>query len=103
MTVADPTAAPEVAAGPGPGPGVASVRFPQLIPIAQLIAVILGVLAIIWNQQQSISSLRIELTADINRVEDGLDELRVEVATIGQRLARIEGFLEIGIPNDPPQ
>ena len=101
MTVADPTAAPEVAAGPGPG--VASVRFPQLIPIAQLIAVVLGVLAIIWNQQQSISSLRTELTADINRVEGGLDELRVEVATIGQRLARIEGFLEIGIPDDPPQ
>lgn len=104
---------------------VASQRWPHLIPVAQLLAVILGVLAIIWNQQQTTDSLRSELTddinrvettltakidrvettltADINRVETGLDELRVEVANIGQRLARIEGFLGTDIPDDPPQ
>ena len=95
------------------GPVAASPRWPQLIPIAQLVAVVLGVLAIIWNQQQTTDSLRSELTADINRVETGLtadinrvetglDELRTEVANIGQRLARIEGFLGTDIPDDPP-
>ena len=99
-----PTTASPVAAAP---------RWPQLIPIAQLVAVVLAVLAIIWNQQQTTDGLRTELTADISRVETtltadisrvetGLDELRTEVANIGQRLARIEGFLGIGIPDDPP-
>lgn len=94
-TTVDPTA--------GGTPGVASVRFPQLIPIAQLVAIVAGVLGIIWNQQQSIDNLRTELTADINRVEIGLDELRTEVANNGQRLARIEGHLGIGVPDDPPE
>ena len=105
-----PTTAGRVAMASGP---VAAPRWPQLIPIAQLVAIVLGVFAIIWNQQQSIGSLRTELTADINRVETtltadinrvetGLDELRTEVANIGQRLARIEGFLGTDIPDDPP-
>ena len=72
-------------------PVVASPRWPQLIPIAQLIAVVLGVLAIIWNQQQSTDSLRTELRTEIGVV-------RSEVSENGQRLARIEGFLGIGIP-----
>ena len=122
---ADPTAA--VA-----GSSAASQRWPQLIPIAQLVAIILGVFAIIWNQQQSIDSLRTELTADINRVETTLraelsaeigelrteigqlrteigqlrteiGELRTEVAENSQRLARIEGYLGIGVPEDPQQ
>ena len=106
-------------------PVAASPRWPQLIPVAQLLAVVLGVLAIIWNHQQTTDGLRAELTADISRVETtltadisrveatltadisrveaGLDELRTEVVDIGQRLARIEGFLGIGIPDDPPQ
>ena len=121
------------------GPVAASPRWPQLIPIAQLLAVVLGVFAIIWNQQQTIGSLRTELTADINRVETtltadinrvetGLDELRTEltaeinrvetglrtelggaieelhaeVSNNGQRLARIEGFLGIGMPDEAP-
>ncbi len=96
------------------GPAAASARFPQLIPLAQLIAIVLGVLGIIWNQQQSIDGLRTELNdvettlrAEINGVETTLRtelaELRAEVAANGQRLARIEGFLEIGIPDDPPE
>lgn len=84
-------------------PVAASPRWPQLIPIAQLIAVVLGVLAIIWNQQQTTDSLRTELRAEINQVETGLraeiGELRAEVTENGRRLARIEGFLGIGIPN----
>lgn len=88
-TAAEPTAA--VAAS-----SAASPRWPQLIPIAQLIAVVLGVLAIIWNQQQSIDNLRDELRSEISGV-------RVEVAENGQRLARIEGFLGIGIPDAVPE
>jgi len=85
----------------------------------------LGVLAIIWNQQQTTDNLRTELRADIIRLEtelraefsneiDGLrtemgelraeiGELRVQVVENGQRLARIEGFLGIGIPDSAPQ
>lgn len=74
------------------GSSASSQRWPRLIPIAQLIAVVLGVLAIIWNQQQTTDSLRTELRAEIG-------ELRAEVSENGQRLARIEGFLGIGIPD----
>lgn len=112
-TTADPTAVPQAAAAP---------RWPQLIPIAQLLAVVLGVFAIIWNQQQTTDNLRAELRAEISDVETGLkaeisqlrleingvetrlgaeiSELRAEVAENGQRLARIEGFLGIGVPED---
>ena len=96
-TNADPIAAvPESAA--------AAPRWPQLIPIAQLLAVVLGVMAIIWNQQQTTDSLRDELRDEINHVETELRAeiggLRVEVSENGQRLARIEGFLGIGVPDD---
>ena len=105
-TTADPTAVPQAAAAP---------RWPQLIPVAQLLAVVLGVFAIIWNQQQTTDNLRTELRAEISDVETGLtakisqletklgteiSELRAEVAENGQRLARIEGFLGIGVPKD---
>ena len=96
-TPADPTAAP-VAAAP---------RWPQLIPIAQLLAVVLGVLALIWNQQQTTDNLRTELSGEINRVEarlsDEINELRAEVSENGRRLARIEGFLGIGVPDAAPK
>ena len=76
-----------------PGPVAAAPRWPQLIPIAQLLAVVLGVLAIIWNQQQTTDSLRTDLRTEIS-------ELRAEVSENGQRLARIEGYLRIGIPDE---
>ena len=105
------TAASPVAVSPGPA--VASPRWPQLIPVAQLLAVVLGVLAIIWNQQQTTDSLRTELRAEISALETSLRteisggdaslrtemaSLRSEVRSNGERLARIEGFLGIGIP-----
>ncbi len=84
----------------------ASQRMPQLIPIAQLVAVVLGVFAIIWHQQQTTDNLRTELMAEIGGVETGLGaeitSLRAEVAENGQRLARIEGFLGIGVPDVSP-
>ena len=84
-TTADPVAVAS-------GPAAASPRWPQLIPIAQLLAIILGVLGIIWHQQQTTDRLRSELRAEIAGV-------RAEVSENGQRLARIEGFLGIGIPD----
>ena len=73
----------------------AAPRWPHLTPIAQLIAVVLAVFAIIWNQQQTTDTLRTELKADIS-------EVRAQVSENGQRLARIEGFLGIGMPDEVP-
>ena len=92
-TTADPTAVPVVTAP----------RWPQLIPIAQLLAVVLGVLAIIWNQQQTTDNLRTEISSVESGLRAEISELRAEVSENGQRLARIEGFLGIGIPDNPPE
>lgn len=105
-----------------PASNAAGPRWPQLIPIAQLVAVVLGVFGIIWHQQQTTDSLRTELRADIIRVETELRAeiirvetvlreefsneiggLRDQVAENGERLARIEGFLGIGIPYSAPE
>ncbi|MXW95792.1 MAG: hypothetical protein F4110_03155 [Acidimicrobiaceae bacterium] len=97
---------PPTAAGPvavASEPVAASPRWPQLIPIAQLVAVVLGVLAIIWKQQQTTDSVRSELRTEIAGVRAEMGELRAEVSENGQRLARIEGFLGIGIPDSSPE
>ncbi len=92
---ADPAAVPKSSAAP-------QLRT-QLVPIAQLVAIVLGVFAIIWNQQQTIDSLRTELRAEISAVKSELGAeiggLRADVSENGQRLARIEGFLGIGTPD----
>ena len=92
--------------------------------LLQVVTVALGVFAIIWHQQRTIDKLRDstsqaigDLRDDTNQamgdLRDGtnqaFDKLRddtsraigklgTEVAANGQRLARIEGFLGIGIP-----
>ncbi len=100
-TAPDPTAIADATAEPGQS--TALQRWPQIIPIAQLVAVILGVFAIIWNQQQTIDNLRSEfrseLRNEIGAVRTEIGELRAEVSENGQRLARIEGFLGIGMPD----
>lgn len=113
-TLAAPDDLPVPQAGPLAAAGAAgeersrtaAPRFPQLIPVAQLVAVVLGVFAIIWHQQQSIDTLRAEFTAAHNELRTELltefDKLRAQVAENGERLARIEGFLGIGIPDPPP-
>ena len=113
-TAADPEPALDAATVPESS-AVPQFRA-QLVPIAQLVAVVLGVFAIIWNQQQSIDSLRTELRAEISAVKSELGAeiagvesgLRAEIAGLssevsanGQRLARIEGFLGIGTPDAP--
>ena len=101
---------PEAAAAADAPPATASATAttarsrPQLMPVAQLLAVVLGVMAIIWNQQQTTDNLRTELRTEITElraeVRSEIAEVRAEVRSNGQRLARIEGFLGIGIPDD---
>lgn len=56
--------------------------------LVQVVTVALAVVAIIWHQQRTIDKLR-----------DGtIEKLRTGVAANGERLARIEGFLGIGMP-----
>ena len=70
VTVADPTVVPEAAVRADSG--TATPRRPQLIPIAQLLTVVLGVMAIIWHQQQTTDNLRTELRAEISQLETKL-------------------------------
>lgn len=56
--------------------------------LVQVVTVALAVVAIIWHQQRTIDKLR----------DGAIEKLRTDVAANGQRLARIEGFLGIGMP-----
>ncbi|MDE0066582.1 MAG: hypothetical protein OXN44_06890 [Acidimicrobiaceae bacterium] len=64
--------------------------------IAQLVTFLVAALAIIWHQQHNTDKLREELN-DSNR------QLREGITENGQRLARIEGFLGIGMPAVPDE
>ena len=66
--------------------------------IAQVLTVLVAVLGIIWHQQRSTEKLREEFIRAINGLRDDHNGLRHEVISNGQRLARIEGFLRIGMP-----
>ncbi|WP_420443207.1 hypothetical protein [Candidatus Poriferisodalis sp.] len=57
--------------------------------LAQIATMVLAALAIVWHQQRSTDKVRAEVGA-----------VRIEVALNGQRLARIEGYLGIGMPAD---
>ena len=59
--------------------------------IAQFATLVVGIVALIWHQQRSINNLRKELKGEIT-------ELRADVTDVKERLARIEGFLGIGMP-----
>lgn len=54
---------------------------------------VLAAVAIVWHQQRSIDKLRAEMREEFA-------SLRAEVAGNGQRLARIEGYLGIGMPSE---
>ncbi|MCY3860945.1 MAG: hypothetical protein OXG34_15685 [bacterium] len=66
--------------------------------IAQILTVLIAVLGIIWHQQRSTEKLRDDFNRAINGLRDDHNGLRQEVVSNGQRLARIEGFLRIGMP-----
>lgn len=61
--------------------------------LTQVISMAVAVLAIVWHQQRSIERLRAEFRSEIGA-------LRSDVIDIRERLARIEGYLRIGIPDD---
>ena len=63
--------------------------------LVQVVTVALGVFAIIWHQLRTIDKLR-------DSTNQAFDKLSAEVAANGQRLARIEGFLGIGMPEAAP-
>ena len=60
--------------------------------VSQIVTVVLAVLAIIWHQQRTIDQLR-------DDTDRGLEKLGAAVVANGERLARIEGFLGIGMPD----
>ncbi len=60
--------------------------------LLQVVTVALAVLAIIWHQQRTIDKLREDTGGAIEKLAAG-------VAANGERLARIEGFLGIGMPD----
>ncbi len=70
--------------------------------LLQVLTVALGVFAIIWHQQRTIDKLRdstSQAMGDLrNDTSRAIGKLGAEVAANGQRLARIEGFLGIGMP-----
>ena len=70
--------------------------------LLQVLTVALGVFAIIWHQQRTIDKLRdstSQAMGDLrNDTSRAIGKLGAEVAANGQRLARIEGFLRIGMP-----
>ena len=60
--------------------------------LVQVVTVALAVVAIIWHQQRAIDKLR-------NGTNQSIARLIEAVVANGERLARIEGFLGIGMPD----
>ena len=60
--------------------------------LVQVVTVALAVVAIIWHQQRAIDKLRDGTNQSIARLIEA-------VVANGERLARIEGFLGIGMPD----
>jgi uncharacterized membrane protein YfbV (UPF0208 family) len=59
--------------------------------LTQVISMAVAVLAIVWHQQRSTERLRAEMRAEFA-------ESRADMKDARERLARIEGYLGIGIP-----
>ncbi|MDE0066568.1 MAG: hypothetical protein OXN44_06820 [Acidimicrobiaceae bacterium] len=77
--------------------------------IVQLVTVVVAAMGIIWHQQrgttqlrsefrEGMGSLRKEFNDGFKSLREDHDKLRDAVTQNGQRLARIEGHLGIGIP-----
>ena len=71
--------------------------------LAQIVTLLTVGLAIVWHQQRSTDKLRDDLNTANRQLRQDHDKLRVAIAQIGQRLARIEGFLGIGFPSAPDE
>ena len=66
--------------------------------VMQLVTPVLAVVGIVWHQQHSTDKLRDDFNAANREQREATNKLRDVVAENGQRLARIEGHLGIGIP-----
>ncbi len=66
--------------------------------MTQIVTVALAVLAIIWHQQRTIDKLRDDFNASDREHRAADREHRVSLTEVKERLARIEGFLGIGMP-----
>ena len=74
------------------------VRGVDAVILTQVISMAVAVLAIVWHQQRSTERLRAEMRAEFAAVRAEIAEVRVDVRDGRERLARIEGYLGIGIP-----
>ncbi len=74
------------------------VRSVDAVILTQVISMAVAVLAIVWHQQRSTERLRAEMRAEFAAVRAEIAELRADVRDTRERLARIEGYLGIGIP-----
>ena len=81
----------------------------ELDAVVQLVTVLVAALAIVWHQQHNTDKLREDFNAANQQHREDLNKLREDsnaanhqlcagITENGQRLARIEGFLGIGIP-----
>ena len=74
------------------------VQGVDAVILTQVISAAVAVLAIVWHQQRSTERLRAEMRAEFAAVRAEIGEVRVDVRDGRERLARIEGYLGIGIP-----
>ena len=77
----------------------------ELDAVVQLVTVLVAALAIVWHQQHNTDKLREDLNTlrqDFNvanhQHREDFNKLREGITENGQRLARVEGFLAIGMP-----
>ncbi len=71
--------------------------------IAQLVSMLMVGLGIVWHQQRSTDKVRDDVNTGLRELRQDHDKLRDAIAGIGQRLARIEGFLGINISSAPDE
>ena len=68
--------------------------------LTQVISMAVAVLAIVWHQQRSTERLRTEMRTEFAAVRTEIAAVRTELNEVRERVARIEGFLRIGIPTE---
>lgn len=68
------------------------------VVVMQVVTPVLAVVGIVWHQQHSIDKLRDDFNEALKEQREATDKLRDVVVDLGQRMARIEGHLGIGLP-----
>ncbi|MCY3851746.1 MAG: hypothetical protein OXF75_13250 [Acidimicrobiaceae bacterium] len=68
----------------------------DLDAIVPVVTFVVAGMGIVWHQQHNTDKLREDIREDITK-------LREVVSQNGERLARIEGYLRIGMPSAPDE